>query len=115
MNIRQGDSGELVRNIQQQLINDGYHDIQNELGLFGHSTETAVRDFQMKNRLTVDGIVGPQTWVALVGIREPDSSVLNLHGNNSHCETVKREAANWFVIGVVAAVAIGGYFLLIKG
>jgi peptidoglycan hydrolase-like protein with peptidoglycan-binding domain len=34
-------------------------------GMFGPLTEVAVRVFQTRMRITVDGIVGPQTWAAL--------------------------------------------------
>ncbi|MCL1854287.1 MAG: peptidoglycan-binding protein [Clostridia bacterium] len=34
-------------------------------GNFGPGTESAVRNFQRKNNLTVDGSVGPKTWPAL--------------------------------------------------
>lgn len=34
-------------------------------GYFGADTSQAVKDFQAKNGLAVDGIVGPQTWAAL--------------------------------------------------
>lgn len=35
-------------------------------GRFGPGTETAVRSFQDSRNLTVDGIIGPNTWRALV-------------------------------------------------
>jgi peptidoglycan hydrolase-like protein with peptidoglycan-binding domain len=34
-------------------------------GIFGPSTEAAVKNFQHDKGLTVDGIVGPHTWAAL--------------------------------------------------
>jgi N-acetylmuramoyl-L-alanine amidase len=34
-------------------------------GIFGPLTEKAVKDFQKKNKLTVDGKVGPKTWSKL--------------------------------------------------
>lgn len=34
-------------------------------GYFGPMTESAVRDWQRKNGLAVDGIVGPNTWASL--------------------------------------------------
>ena len=35
-------------------------------GIFGPKTEAAVRDFQQNENLSVDGIVGKQTWTALL-------------------------------------------------
>jgi peptidoglycan hydrolase-like protein with peptidoglycan-binding domain len=34
-------------------------------GVFGPKTELAVKNFQKDNRLFVDGIVGPRTWLKL--------------------------------------------------
>ena len=34
-------------------------------GIFGKGTETAVKNWQIKNGLTADGIVGPATWLAM--------------------------------------------------
>jgi peptidoglycan hydrolase-like protein with peptidoglycan-binding domain len=35
-------------------------------GIFGPKTESAVRDLQQNENLSVDGIVGKQTWTALL-------------------------------------------------
>jgi peptidoglycan hydrolase-like protein with peptidoglycan-binding domain len=36
-------------------------------GIFGPKTEAAVRAFQQNENLSVDGIVGTQTWTTLLG------------------------------------------------
>lgn len=38
-------------------------------GYFGDKTLAAVKAFQKANKLTVDGIIGPQTWKKLLGIK----------------------------------------------
>ncbi len=62
-NVHSGDSGPGVEQIQYILTANGY-DLPVD-GEFGPVTETAIRDFQKKNGLTVDGVVGPITWATL--------------------------------------------------
>jgi peptidoglycan hydrolase-like protein with peptidoglycan-binding domain len=52
-----------VEQIQTALKAAGY-DIGVD-GVFGQVTDRAVRDYQGKNGLAVDGIVGPNTWAKL--------------------------------------------------
>ena len=42
-------------------------------GIFGSQTEAAVRTFQARNNLTVDGIVGPKTWSVLLRWGQTDT------------------------------------------
>jgi len=59
-----GSRGEEVRNIQTRLKKWGYYDGPID-GIYGYKTYRAVRLFQQKNGLKVDGIAGPQTLAAL--------------------------------------------------
>ena len=62
--IREGSRGPNVLYLQKRL---GSHRIDPgpEDSVFGGRTDRAVREFQRRNRLTVDGICGPHTWAAL--------------------------------------------------
>lgn len=51
-----------VKKVQDRLNALGYKPALTEDGDFGAKTQTAVRWFQSKNKLAVDGIVGPVTW-----------------------------------------------------
>ena len=57
--IRKGDAGASVKQLQSMLGN-----VEDD-GIFGTRTEIAVKGFQRRNRLEVDGIVGPYTWEVL--------------------------------------------------
>lgn len=61
-----GSQGEAVRDVQQRLAALGYGVDDVAGACFGPLTEEAVRSFQQSRRLRVDGIVGPDTWNALV-------------------------------------------------
>ena len=61
--LRIGSRGNDVKELQKLLNNKGYRLVVD--GVFGRLTENAVKDFQQKNRLTADGVVGQKTWSAL--------------------------------------------------
>ena len=61
---QRGSTGGTVRQIQTKLKNWGYYGGSVD-GVYGSATERAVRAFQQKNGLTVDGKAGPQTLKAL--------------------------------------------------
>ena len=61
---KRGSTGSTVRQIQQRLSDWGYY--QGEIdGIYGSRTERAVKLFQQKNGLTVDGKAGRETLAAL--------------------------------------------------
>ncbi|MFP2896397.1 peptidoglycan-binding domain-containing protein [Corallococcus sp. 4LFB] len=65
--VSQNNSNNAVRAVQDQLRNRYSYTAVTVDGVFGASTNTAVRDFQTKKCLSpVDGIVGLNTWNALV-------------------------------------------------
>ena len=62
--VQQCDSGTAVLAIQNALTFAGENVAYD--GAFGPATDAAVRRFQAANSLVVDGIVGPQTWDAML-------------------------------------------------
>lgn len=68
--LQKGSTGEQVKALQRMLYAMGYSlGSKNPIdGSFGSMTDTAVREYQRKNGLTVDGSVGKQTWSKLLGV-----------------------------------------------
>lgn len=62
--LKVGSSGSQVKTLQTKLNNWGY-DAGTADGIFGSKTQAAVKRFQQKNGLVVDGIVGAKTAAAL--------------------------------------------------
>ena len=62
--VRSGDRDHPVRTLQY-LLRARNHPVTVD-GIFGAKTDAAVRAFQMDKHLAVDGIVGPNTWSALI-------------------------------------------------
>ncbi|SDC72802.1 peptidoglycan-binding domain-containing protein [Actinokineospora iranica] len=63
--IRQGSRGDAVREAQQRLAAHGF-DPGRADGAFGPRTREATRRFQSARGLTADGVIGPNTWGALL-------------------------------------------------
>jgi N-acetylmuramoyl-L-alanine amidase len=63
--IHRGDRSGMVADVQARLRALG-SDIDDDAGMFGAATEQAVRAFQQRRGLLVDGVVGPHTWRELV-------------------------------------------------
>ncbi|MGH9280675.1 MAG: peptidoglycan-binding domain-containing protein, partial [Acidimicrobiales bacterium] len=70
--LKVGSKGEDVRTVQRLVTHHGHPAADD--GLFGPMTAQAVKDFQTAKGLTVDGIVGNQTWGALLVDVAPGAS-----------------------------------------
>jgi cell wall-associated NlpC family hydrolase len=62
--LRVGSSGTQVAKLQNELKAAGFNPGPID-GEFGPRTAAAVKSYQRRNQLDVDGIVGPRTWKAL--------------------------------------------------
>ena len=58
-----GSTGGDVKQLQKLLNQEGYSLAED--GIYGKNTQAAVKDYQSKNNLTVDGITGSKTWASL--------------------------------------------------
>ena len=76
-----GSRGDEVRKIQEKLKRWGYYS-GNVDGIYGSQTLEAVKAFQRKNGLTVDGIAGTKTLAAM-GITSSSNSSSSSSNNNS--------------------------------
>ena len=56
----------VIKHLQLMLNHRGGFPILTEDGEFGPSTEASVKHYQQNENLTVDGVVGKQTWTSLL-------------------------------------------------
>ena len=103
---RKGDTGQMVSEIQTRLKNWGYYTGEVD-GIFGSETDKAVRYFQKRNGLTVDGIVGRQTLAAL-GIRDTANSGSSSYSSEIQllARTIAAEGRGESYLGQVAIGAV---------
>lgn len=83
-----GSRGSEVSTIQDKLKRWGYY-TGNVDGIYGSLTVAAVKKFQQKNGLTVDGIAGTQTLTAM-GITSSSSSGGSSTNNSSNVNLLAR-------------------------
>lgn len=93
--LRKGIKGEDVKALQRVLNARGYNAGAVD-GDFGTKSDTAVKAFQTEARLTVDGIVGAQTWKALGGKFYQPVVKLVKFAELSESEKQKVEASFYF-------------------
>lgn len=86
MTLKKGSRGAEVKELQTllHLFPDG---------IFGTITEEAVIDFQKKNGLTADGVVGDNTWKVLKGLKVSKRTINEII---IHC-TATKEGKNYTV------------------
>jgi len=65
--LRRGSRGEAVTYLQEYLNGLGFGPLAVD-GIFGSATEKSVKKLQANYGLTVDGIVGSQTWSTIFNI-----------------------------------------------
>lgn len=70
--LKYGSKGDDVKKLQQALKDKGYYS-GSVTGNYGTNTETAVRSFQKKNGLYVDGIAGTNTQATIFGTTAADT------------------------------------------
>ena len=99
---KKGSSGEVVSQIQTKLKNWGYYSGSVD-GVYGSKTVEAVKSFQKKNGLTVDGICGTNTLAAL-GLGSGASTSSN--DVNLLARLISAEARGEPYVGQVAVGAV---------
>lgn len=115
--LRRGSQGLAVQALQQELnVKLGLNLTVD--GVFGAGTENAVKALQAQQGLQVDGVVGPQTWLNLLGhyqaLPHTGPGWYNYRdANNGNWGTantiarVKQVAANWSALGYGIRLGIG--------
>jgi resuscitation-promoting factor RpfB len=101
--LKRGSHGAAVVVLQQRLH-------LSTDGAFGPQTERAVRRFQARHRLTVDGIVGARTAAALHLRLAPAGRAARGHGARVHVPAILRRIAQCESGGNPRAVSPGGSY-----
>jgi peptidoglycan hydrolase-like protein with peptidoglycan-binding domain len=67
--LRLGSTGLPVRRAQKRMSLVGF-DVGGVDGRYGPKSEAAVKDLQHRFQITVDGVVGPQTWAVIDALED---------------------------------------------
>jgi len=100
--LKRGSKGENVVALQTSLALLGFSCGEVD-GKFGANTESAVRSFQAKYGLTVDGVVGGQTWAALEKALGHDTN--NQDTADDQLDAMAIAKSDWNAIRAAFAVA----------
>jgi len=99
-----GDQGTQVAELQGELANLGYDVVAD--GDFGPATKEAIKEFQAANGLTADGVVGPQTYQALMGRSMPQVS----RGSNYYARRIVQTSLQYIGVPYVFGGTTPGGF-----
>ena len=88
-----GDTGEAVRDVQRRLKKLGYYTGSID-GDYGNGTKTAVKNFQKRNGLSVNGKVGSKTLSKLKSSKAKKATSSDAAGSEGGSGTTER--LNWF-------------------
>lgn len=80
--FRRGDEGAAVAEVQSALVHLSLLDVAPAEAVFDNATDRAVREFQQRRGLSVDGVVGAETWKALHAARWGLGDRLLSHATN---------------------------------
>lgn len=118
--LKRGDRGKYVEDLQKNLKALGY--VLDVDGVFGRSTETSVRAFQVENRLLVDGKAGIRTITAIGEALKALETKPQIEAAKKEIpktvETVVKEKTSWFSkivalvtgSGVISSLGINNWF-----
>lgn len=81
-----GSSGDDVKKLQSYLNQVGNYGLDTD-GVYGSKTQAAVKDYQTKNSLKVDGIAGDETWGSL------SSAISNSTSNSGNTGSTSQNTA----------------------
>ncbi|MEG6617421.1 spore cortex-lytic enzyme [Peptococcaceae bacterium 1198_IL3148] len=101
-----GSSGDDVIKVQTKLKNWGYYDGPVD-GYYGASTFEAVKKFQAKNGLTVDGVTGKSTWAALGYTPTYGTAQQTQNTKNTNQTTASRGDVNRGDVWLLSKVVMG--------
>lgn len=101
--LKSGAKGEDVTALQNALNAQGYNLAVD--GIFGGNTLSAVKDYQNKMGLTVDGIVGTNTWGALGGGASGNS---NTGSSTAGLQEIPGQTAGGAVSGGTSGTGVPG-------
>ena len=107
--VSYGSQGSDVTELQKLLNKNGGYNLDED-GIYGDKTKAAVLDWQKKNKLAVDGIVGENTWGSLTKYSAGPSMGFTNPSTGSSAEITNPSPGTAEVMGTSGGTkTVGGY------